>query len=330
MLEIIRKFLRFLFLSVIFFFNISVFAQNVNARYPWRLPDWLWDNAINSHLVSAEEALIIRSDILKINELNKLEVSPAKELLKIETSKRIAIKFNLNDLTRNAYVVANKYTDLALAIELDPSFSSAAKETIRNAISLFLRVALDPEVIEKAYSRSTKTPEPMPVMYETKDGKPLEDAAGRPVFTEDYAYYLGSRPIPGSAKEFSEHLGSALRKIRGSPQLIVISSYKGNIWWGGAYYGFYSDPVQSLNKEIPPTGYFYIRLNTDKFLPTEPGWDDPNFWAAKIAHEILHNLNYWHPDYSSIKERNENNHGDVWSFVYSYEQAIYEKLKATK
>jgi hypothetical protein len=118
--------------------------------------------------------------------------------------------------------------------------------------------------------------------------------------------------------------------VNGDPAVLLVSSYSGNHWWGGGAYGYFSNPIHQLGRESPPRGYLYIRLNADKLAAPEPGWNDPAFWASKIAHELLHNLGYWHPDYKDPAEREANNQGNNWAFIVAYEIAIYERLKSPK
>jgi hypothetical protein len=320
---------RILLLTLFLVLEVS-HAQSVNARYPWRLPDWLWDATATSHLISAENAITLRADIQKLNSLNDLEISIGRDPLKEEIAGRVALNFSLRDLALISYVVRDQPTNISIAVNIDPALSSDVQSMLHKAVERFLSVALNKELIETALARSSTTPSPMPAVYEQKDGNNALDAAGRLKYTEEFSFYLSSLVKPQSADQFISHLSDVLASRGGSTPVLVISSYSGNIWWGGAYYGFYSDPVQQLMREAPGSGYLYIKLNSEKLSSTALGWDDPNFWASKIAHEILHNLNYWHPSYSSVEERDANNKGQNWSFLYSYERAIFDKLNNKK
>lgn len=308
----------------------SVMAQGVDARYPYRLPDWLWESPSNAHLLNSEEVLGIRSDIAKLNELGKLTDSRAADSLQSEIARRLASKFSARDLLAGAYVAPNPRSGVSLAIQFDPSFSPEAKATLQSAATRFVDVALEPGLIKKAFERSTATPPPMPNVFETKDGKQQFDEIGRPVFTDAYAFYLKQRPRPVSPRQFEAHLRSALAGQNGEAAVLLISSYTGNVWWGGSYYGYFTDPLQQLVRENPARGYFYIRLNAEKLLPGEAGWNDSAFWASKIAHELLHNLGYWHPSYKDPMDRDSNNAGNNWAFIVSYEAAIYDRLKSSR
>ena len=108
----------------------------------------------------------------------------------------------------------------------------------------------------------------------------------------------------------------------------MISRYTGGNWWGSSWYAYFYDQLRRLSRERPSQGYFYMRLNADRMTSPEPGWDDAKFWAAKIAHEVLHNLGYWHPNYADSQERDENNKNDMWAFIVSFEDAVLEYLRS--
>src|SRR4030095_2397783 len=300
-------------------------AQNVNERYPFRLPDWLWDTPNTAHLLSTEDVLTLRGDIEKLAKLEKLQSSIAAESLENDIAKRLSNKFTIRDLAVGAFVAKNKHSDAALAVQIDPSFDEIAKAMIQSAVSRFVEVALDPDLIKRAFERSTLEPSPMPERFEVENGKRKVDEIGRPVLNSDYRLYLRLRVRPINAELFSAELRNALAHPSGEPTVLVVSRYKGD-WWGGAYHNYYSNPIQRLGREGPTRGYFYIRLNSDRFAQVEAGWNDPNFWASKIAHELLHNLGYWHPNYKDLKEKADNNRGESWSFLVSYEDAILERL----
>lgn len=311
-------------------FSHSALADGGIDRYPYRLPDWIWDSREFSHLLTDEEILNLRSDIKKLDTLKTSKIDKAADKLAESIAVTLAQKFSTHDLERNARKISSRKSGLALDVLIDPTFGKADQVTIERAVSKFLDVALDRGVIGQALARSSAAPQPMPQQYEIQDGKEKLDAAGRPVFTDGYKFYLSNIAKPASVDVFHEHLKYVLSPRAGKTPVLVISAYSGNIWWGGGYYGYFSDPIQVLRKEAPSEGYLYIRLNTDKFKPEAAGWNDENFWASKLAHEILHNLSYWHPAYQSIEERQENNKGNDFAFIYSYEIAILEKLTKGK
>lgn len=322
---------RILALSLVSICYVSTStAGDVNERYPYRVPDWLWDTARTSYLLSPEDVLTLRSDIAKLAELEKVPDSRAADSLEDDIAKRLSDKFSLRDLAVGSFIVKEPSSGIDLAVQIDPAFNAQSRATIQSAVSRFVKIALDPEVIKKAYERSTLTPTPMPEMFKLKDGKQEMDAIGRPEFTSNYAFYLKQRVRPTDPEHFTAHLRNAMVNSDGEASILVISKYSGNVWWGGGYYNYFSNPIQQVAREGPGRGYFYVRLNSDRFVQPEVGWNDPNFWASKIAHEMLHNLGYWHPDYKDPAERDMNNKGVSWNFAVSYEAAILEKLVSAK
>jgi hypothetical protein len=293
-------------------------------RYPYRLPDWFWQSPKNAHLLSPQEVISTRNDIAKLDGL--LNTSSAKHSLEINIAEWLASKFSIRDLIISSNVVTSPKTQLSLAVLLDPDFDPNTKAMLQDAALRFIEVAFDPVVIKKAYDRSTLMPSPMPEEYELKDGSPLVDEIDRPVYAENYAFYLTQRTKPASIEAFLLQLRNALTTPTGDPAVLMISRYSGDEWWGGGYNNFHSTPLQQLKREAPSCGYLYIKLNSDKLKKPEPNWNDTNFWASKIAHEFLHNLGYWHPNYKSPAERDANNRGNNWAFIVSYEFAIHDKL----
>ena len=178
-------------------------------------------------------------------------------------------------------------------------------------------VHLGPEQVHEALTRH------VPAQVQGQIGQDPADFV-------DYAFLMTQRARPLDPEQFSTHLRNALTSPSGDPTVLVVSSYSGNVWWGGSYYGYFADPLQQLGRESPARGCLYIRLNIDKLAPREQGWNDPAFWASKMAHELLHNLGYWHPDYKDPAERDANNKDNNWAFIVSYEAAIYESLKGGK
>jgi hypothetical protein len=277
--------------------------------------------------LSIEEIVTLRRDIAKLAELEEASISVVADTLRNDIAKQLSSKFTIRDLSVGAFVAKNPVSGVAVAVQIDPSFDAISKAMIQSAAARFVQVALDPGVIKRAVERSTLTPSPMPERYEVVNGKQKLDELDRPLLTSTYKWYLRLRPKPISAALFSSELHDALVHASGEPAVLVVSQYSGNIWWGDGHYAYFPDPFQQLGRESPPRGYFSIALNSDKFSQAEAGWNDPDFWASKIAHELLHNLGYWHPSYKNVKERDDNNKDMSWSFLFSYENAIFEKLK---
>ena len=294
------------------------------ARYPYRLPDWFWQAPQNEHLLTAAEVISTRHDIAKLNALSN---SAAKHALEINVAEWLATKFSIRDLILSSYVVTDPDSQISLAVLADPSFDPNMKMILQEAALRFIKVAFDPDVIKKALDRSTLLPNPMPAAYQSKNGMPLLDEIDRPIYSADYAFYLQQRIKPASVDAFLIQLHNTLEPASGDPAVLMISRYSGDAWWGGGYNNFHAIPLQQLKRDAPSSGYLYIRINSDKLTKPEPGWNDANFWASKIAHELLHNLGYWHPEYKTPEERDVNNHENEWAFIVSYEFAILEKLQ---
>lgn len=304
----------------------AALGADVVDRYPNRLPEWLWDVESTAHLLTADELISLRRDIDRHAALSRLS-DPQADLLGPEIAARLARKFAVRDLARDAFAVRNPAYGIDLAVRMDPAFSPQASRTIRGALRRLMQVALDDDVIRTALARATALPAPVPGKYETREGQVVVDEAGRKVLTPAYAFFLRQRALPASAQDFAAHLKGALSSIDGDPALLVVSSYQGKQWWASAYTGYSTEPMHRLAREAPGRGYLYISINTDKLLAPEPGWDDQDFWASKIGHELLHNLGYWHPAYKDPAERNANNAGMSWAFIVSYEAAILERLR---
>jgi hypothetical protein len=317
-------------LLLIFLMTIPRHADGSDPyeRFPFRLPDWFWQAPDKAYLIPPVEMRVLQTDCQRLLVLKKIS-GPNADELEESIARRLSARFSLRDLAAGAEVCAGDSSGIALAVQLDPQFDEGAKATLRKGVSLFLDAALSADVIERALARSTATPSPMPDRYELKDGKPVIDEAGRPQFTTAYATYLKQRSKPASASAFTAQLREALSPANGDPAVLFISSYSGNAWWGGSYHGFFNSPIQQAGRESPPRGYLSIGLNSDKLTAPEPDWNDAAFWASKIAHEILHNLAYWHPAYKDPADRDANNHDNQWAFIVSYEAAIYDKLIKT-
>jgi hypothetical protein len=306
-------------------------AQNVNERYPFRMPDWLWDTPATAHLLTPEEVLALRVDIARLAQLENTSNSLAAENLGNDIAKRISSQFTIRDMARGAYIANHQQSGVALAVQIDPTFDATSQGTIKRAVSRLVEVALDPTVIQRAFERSTTTPGPMPPQFEVENGKPKVDPIGRHILTSDYRSYLRYRVRPMTAELFTAELRNALADASLEPAVLVISRYSGNDWWGGATHNYYINPVQHVGRESPARGYFYIRLNSDKFSKDQAGWNDPDLWASKIGHELLHNIGYWHPTYKDLSERDAHNKGENnWSFLVAYEDAILQRLQEPK
>jgi hypothetical protein len=310
-------------------------VQQKPSRYPYRLPEWIWDVPSTQHLLPVTEVEGIKKDIEHLDKIKKDEARKDEaEKLPTAIARRLASKFTSRDISTGAFLANNPETGAFLAVRFDPEFGAENTKTLQAAVAQFLTVALDAAVIEQALSHSTAKPKPEPEKYEKKNDAVSLDKLMRPIFSEEQGYMLMGRVRPYSARSFATHLKSALSTETGEPRVLVISSFSGRVedspWWGRGKYDFLSDPSQQLQRESPPEGYLYIALNTDKFETTSPGWNEPNFWASKMAHEILHNLGYWHPPYKTPEERDKNNYGDQHAFIVSYEQAILERLNALK
>lgn len=199
-------------------------------------------------------------------------------------------------------------------------------KTLQRAVATFVDYALDDAVIQQAFDNSVDSPEPMPAQFEVKDGRPVLDEDGNKEMTSEYKFYLKTIARPRDVSAFKRHLLSALSYSDGELPLLIISKYSGNVWWGGSYYNFSYKNEQRLQVLSPPRGYLYIRLNVDRMSAGSTRRDDPRFWASKIAHEILHNLGYWHPNYADPADRDRYNQGSNRSFLVAYEMFLLEKL----
>jgi hypothetical protein len=297
-----------------------------NSRYPYRIPDWLWQDQRRTSIISVEKRKEIDNDIKKLKELQEAKETAAASEKEAEIIEKLSRSFTLRDLTADSFVVTDENTGTKLAVQIDPSFDESAKQTLKAAVPLYLRYALNDEVIHRAFEDSIDTPSPMPDIYQMKDGQPVVDEFGHTTYTKDYKFYLNTRPRPTDPLSFKQQLKEALSTPTGDPALLVISRYTGNVWWGGAYYDFFHNPTQQLPRLAPARGFLYIRLNSDKMKTGVSHWNDPKFWASKFAHEMLHNIGYWHPNYTDPAHRDANNAGNKKAFIVAYEMAMYSKL----
>lgn len=312
------------------FYSLNSYAQDVNERYMYRVPDWLWTQQMYTAMISNETRKELEYDIKILNTLGDLDDDTAYKEKNDEIARKLSGLLALRDLTAVATTVENHTQGTKLALQIDTAFSDDARHTIRHAGELFLSVALDDSVIRKSIDSSIKTPAPMPEMYEMADGSSKKDEFGNKVYTPSYAFYVRQRHMPNDIESFKKHFQQALSTSTGDPALLIISQYTGNVWWGGGYYNFYHKDVQQLARLRPSRGFIYIRLNSDKLTKGEAHYDDPVFWASKIAHEVLHNIGYWHPSYKNPEHRDMHNQGKAKAFIVAYENEVYAKLMANK
>lgn len=307
-------------------FNADLFAQDVNGRYMYRVPDWLWKQQRFAAMIPPETRRSLEYDIQVLNALADLDDDSAHDEKGDQIARQLSGLLALRDLTADTITFEHLSENTRLALQVDPEFSQDARVTICDAAERFLTVALDDSVIQEAIDSSIDTPSPMPEMYELEDGSPKKDEFGNNVYTPGYAFYLRQRHRPKDVASFKSHFRQALSTPTGDAALLVISQYAGNVWWGGGYYDFYHQDVQQLSRLRPSRGFMYIRLNADKLNQGEAHYDDPVFWASKIAHEVLHNIGYWHPGYTDPAHRDANNQGNTKAFIVAYESEIYSKL----
>ncbi|HST21754.1 MAG TPA: hypothetical protein VLR90_11580 [Blastocatellia bacterium] len=342
-----RKFLPVSLILVVFL-NCSVWAQNKQtqpeqlknaksltveaaqnkfdgSRYPYRVPDWLWRDDRRTTVIDEKLRKTLDYDIEVLTALQSLEDSTAADEKEIAIAKKLSGALSLRDLTSDAICFTEQSQGTKLCIQIDPAFDAVSKETLTRGAQLFLKYALDDDIIRQAFSQSIAEPSPMPDKFEMKDGKPVLDSFGRQVFTSSYRLFLKSISRPTDVASFKAQLRAALSTPNDMPALLAISKYTGNVWWGGSWYDFFYANENQLSRLSPMKGFLYIRLNADKLKEGVPQWNDPIFWAAKIAHECLHNLGYWHPNYNNPPERDENNPPGKMAFIVAYETFLYKK-----
>ena len=258
------------------------------SRYPRRVPEWLWQDPRHAGLVSPALRAGVERDLRQAGSMRVFGETPAVLRKERQVARRLAAAFSAGDLAHGAPVFACPRDGLALAVRIDPAFDAQARRTLSTASQLFVRYALDAAVIERAVAASG----------------------------------------PRDRASLETHLRRALSPHSGEPAVLVISSYRGNAWWGGAKLNFFNDPTYHLCRVPPPRGYLYIRLNTDKLRASEPHGQHPAFWAGKIAHEVLHNLGYTHPWYKDPADRDARNRGTVQAFVIAYEREVFRRASA--
>ena len=143
--------------------TLNQLIENVSSRYPYRLPDWFWQSPLNAHLISPQEVIATRVNIARLDALSN---SAAKQNLENDIAASLAAKFSLHDLIINAKIINSPKNDSSLALLIDPSFEPRINIMLQEAALLFMEVAFDPEVIKKAFNRSTQMPAPMPAAYD--------------------------------------------------------------------------------------------------------------------------------------------------------------------
>jgi hypothetical protein len=309
--------------SMVFAFAAS--AQTLDAtRYPNRLPDWLWQDDFRAPLLKEPDRREIMIEIMAADILQLQRKTEEADAKREAVAQRLSSAFSVRDLVRGAWIVEDD-VGRRLAVHIDPTFPKEMVDVIRRAAAIFLHLALDEEVIEKALDHSIIDPAPMPAQFEMKDGEPVKDELGVKVLTAEYKLYARTISKPADLKTFKDHLSSALTTMDGIPPVLIISRYSGNEWWGRAYFSYFHRGIQRLAGLMPARGYAYIGLNTDRMTPQSANYNDARFWASKIAHEVLHNLGYWHPNYKDPAERDQHNVGKTRSFIVAYETFLFEK-----
>jgi hypothetical protein len=297
------------------------------SRYPFRTPDWLWTDLRRSCCVDADHRRVLQARFAMVDAASgkfgpvadDVEQAATAELNRLLSVRDLAAEGRSFTSTRGVELVA----------QLDPTFEAAQKDTLRAAIPLFLEHATDADVLEEAMRQSVDAPAPLPSKYqETSPGTPLLDDLGRPVFTDAYELFLRSYHRPSRASEVKRQIEASLRP--GQDNLVVLSRYSGNVWWGRSWYHFFHLQEQQLQYFAPARGFVYIGINSDKMDAGVAGASDAEFWASKIGHEWLHNLGYWHPGYADPAERDANNKPGSMAFIVAYEQALLSKLRALK
>ncbi len=301
--------MKFILISL-FFSPYFSFGQSADySRYPDRLPDWLWGDQIRRAYIDYDTKQILLKKIDTLNIVWKeIDTSSYGNTLYKEIDAILSRNLSLLDLEKGSTLI-NFPNNNYFTVQLDPNFNRNDKEMLLNAVKLFLLVALDDDVLNEAYLNSIALPTPTPMMYDTiKKGDSLKE------YSSAYTLLMKSRTRPLSVKQFKTQLNNALVTLSGDPSLLIISTYRGNPWWGRSWYNFFNYTNKHLARFSPSTGYLYIGLNTDSLVTCRR----IPFWASKIAHEILHNLGYWHPNYANPAERDANNQGSNKAFIVAY------------
>lgn len=309
-----------------------VTTDDENNRYPFRMADWIWTQPEFSWTINDQLRKQMEIDI-RLHQAAQTAANPAEKQdlddLEAKVARRLAERFCARDINRDLPTANNASEKTALCLVLDPKFTPEARKTISRAAELFLAVATDEDVIKSAFEDSIDNPTPIPAKFELDDsGKPKLDSYGNPIYSNPYDRMLQARNRPLGVQHFRAQLLESLNSESRDPTPLVVSSYEGdkykNKWWGGGYLGFYHSPSARLQREAPARGYFYIRLSEDRLKSGVPHHDDPAFWAGKMAHEMLHNLWYRHPDYTDPEMRDTHNPPGKRAFIYAFELAVAE------
>lgn len=309
---------QILWLIFLFLYTYSFGQISDYSRYTDRLPDWLWKDQIRSAFIDAKikESLAYKIHILD-SVWKDTDTSSLGDKLYKEINQELNSRFSLLDLEIGAPVF-NSSSGYSLAIQLDPIFVDKDKKILLDAAKLFIKIAIDDDVLNDAYENSITTPTPYPSIY---DSTITTDSIRK--YNNKYAFLLSCRTKPLNTKQFKTQLNNALTTLTGDPSLLIIASYHGDPWWGYSFYNYYNFTYTRLAKFSPFSGYFYIAFNTDSLKTNQ----SIPFWASKIAHEILHNLGYWHPSYETPIDRDTNNIPPKQAFIVAYERAILKKAK---
>ncbi|MCP4560676.1 MAG: hypothetical protein GY873_18065 [Bosea sp.] len=303
------------FLSAVAVMLIAATSQS-EERYPFRLPEWLWaDDERYSSLIDESERTKIQALLAEAAALKAANLDAAADTKESAATALINAQFSRRDLVRGAPVVRGGSFELAL--HLDPKFPTEIQPVLMEAVAIFLRLATREDIVAKAFAVAGDRPEPWP--------EKIRDGRLNP------AWQLAMRSIvkPASVRSFIAEMDAVLKPTDPDLPLLVVSTYTGNVWWGGGIYDFYRASDVQLRR-FGAQGFLYIRLNLDRMTPDSPQRLDPGFWASKIAHETLHNLGYWHPNYADPAERDRLNAGPQRAFLVAYEAAMFEAVGATK
>jgi hypothetical protein len=290
-------------------------ASGAEDRYPFRLPDWLWQAPPLVQMLDADDESDLRAQAQRIDELNAAGRNHEADIATNALAAAVGRKFAARDVLKASEIIEDRVSGRRLGVIIDPSIPVTMKPVLTAAVRRILRYATDLKVVSPAFKRSSERPGPIPAAYSDSDGKQSRNPA--------YQNFLQSVSRPRSAAAFRDQMTMALSPRNGIPAILVISSYSGNSWWGGSYYDFYYQSVTQLQR-LTPQGFFYIRLNLDKMVQGQTRFDDPKLWASKIAHELLHNLGYWHPAYKDPADRDQAIREHGLPFIVGYEQAFLE------
>jgi hypothetical protein len=278
-------------------------------RYPFYLPEWVWrDNPNMAAVLDPGSGEIFEGEAARA--AAKLENHDDTGWADLSAAVRnLHSQLSVRDLVRFGDVVTDEKTGRSVALWLDPTFSSDMKAVLREAVAQWLSVAISAQVVDAALADSSADAGPIPTL-------------GGPAFQ----LYARSLLKPRDAGQFIDRM-SAILMPAGSIPVLVISSSSGDsadVWWGGGTYDSYRAADFQLTR-TDPGGFLYIRLNPNRMLASEPR-NDARFWASKIAHEILHNVGYWHPSYANPAERDKLATPGKRPFIYAYELAVLAAL----